>query len=102
MIKLLIKCTEVDRNQKDQRGYTALDVLQQQTLVDNRESVKILNRGPSRFSKVFCKVSETKLEDYIKEMNLETINALLVVFALVLTMTYQAVLSPPEIGRAHV
>ncbi|XWS75030.1 hypothetical protein CRYUN_Cryun01aG0050100 [Craigia yunnanensis] len=40
-------------------------------------------------------VSATKLTDYIEEMKPDTINALLVVFALVLTMTYQAVLSPP-------
>ena len=55
--------------------------------------MKILNRAPSRSYKVSW--FETKLTDSIKEMKPDTINALLVVFSLVLTMTYQAILSPP-------
>ncbi|XVF31027.1 hypothetical protein REPUB_Repub16aG0110000 [Reevesia pubescens] len=38
MIKLLIKCPEVDRNKINQNGLTALDVLRLQTLVDSLES----------------------------------------------------------------
>ncbi|XP_022764292.1 ankyrin repeat-containing protein BDA1-like [Durio zibethinus] len=93
MIKLLIKRKEVNRNKINQNGLTALDVLQGQTLVDNRESQKILNCAPSWLWKVSN--FETKLTDTIREMTPDTINALLVVFALVLTMTYQAILSPP-------
>ncbi|XVF83517.1 hypothetical protein PTKIN_Ptkin16aG0495000 [Pterospermum kingtungense] len=95
MIKLLMKCEEVDRNKTNRRGFTALHVLQQQPLVKMSESclesMEILNRAPWRFPTM----SEKKLTDYIKEMKPDTINALLVVFALILTITYQAVLSPP-------
>ncbi|XVE69091.1 hypothetical protein DITRI_Ditri09bG0122400 [Diplodiscus trichospermus] len=91
MMELLTKCDEVDRNKVNQSGLTPLDMLQRQTLVDLRRSEKILTRSPSRFPRL----SEKKLKNYIKEMKPETINALLVVFALVLTMTYQAILNPP-------
>ncbi|XVF31030.1 hypothetical protein REPUB_Repub16aG0110300 [Reevesia pubescens] len=93
MIQLLIERKEVDRNKINQNGLTALDVLQRQTPVDGLESVKILSRSPSTFSKV-SRIEE-RLSDCIKEMKPETINALLVVLALVLAMTYQAILSPP-------
>ncbi|XVE69090.1 hypothetical protein DITRI_Ditri09bG0122300 [Diplodiscus trichospermus] len=91
MIQLLTNYEEVDRNKVNQNGLTALDVLQRQNQVDFRQSVEILTRSPSRFSKV----SETKLRNSIKEMKLETINALLIVFAIILTMTYQAIFNPP-------
>ncbi|XVE69099.1 hypothetical protein DITRI_Ditri09bG0123300 [Diplodiscus trichospermus] len=94
MIKLLTNCKEVDKNKVNQRGFTALDVLQRQTLVDSKESVKILN---SRASLRFFKVPRSKinLANYIRKMKPDTMNALLVVFSLVLTMTYQVVLNPP-------
>ncbi|OMO97056.1 hypothetical protein COLO4_14903 [Corchorus olitorius] len=96
MIKLLLQLEEVDRKMLNWRGLTALDVLEQQSQVDNREIVTILCNDKSSGWFIF-KVSRfhTKLTTYFKEMKLETINALLVVFALVLAMTYQAVLSPP-------
>ncbi|TYJ36680.1 hypothetical protein E1A91_A05G323800v1 [Gossypium mustelinum] len=93
MIKLLVKCKEVDRKKINQLGFTAMDVLQRETLADNRTSVKILKSNPHRFSK-FSNFNGI-LTDYFKEMKPETINALLVVFSLVLSMTYQAILSPP-------
>ncbi|XVF83528.1 hypothetical protein PTKIN_Ptkin16aG0496100 [Pterospermum kingtungense] len=92
MIQLFVKCKAVDKKITNERGFTALDVLQRQTLVDSRESVKILNRAPSWFTNL----SETSLEDYAKKMRMETINALLVVLSLVLTVTYQAILNPPD------
>ena len=82
MIKRLIKCKDVDRNTINQRGLTALKVLQRQTLVDSNESLQILNRVPSRFWK-FSRF-ETKFTDHIREMTPDTINALQVVFALVI------------------
>ncbi|XVF83518.1 hypothetical protein PTKIN_Ptkin16aG0495100 [Pterospermum kingtungense] len=91
MIKLLMDCNEVDRNKINKAGLTALDILQRQTMLDCKESEKILNRARLRFSKL----SEIKLNDFITEMAPDTINSLLVVFALVLTTTYQSVLSPP-------
>ncbi|KAH1064356.1 hypothetical protein J1N35_029343 [Gossypium stocksii] len=92
MIKLLIECEEVDKNNINYRGFTAMDVLQRQTVADNMESVNILSSNPSTFQKL----SSVKiLKDAIKEMRDETVGVLLIVFALVLTMTYQGVLSPP-------
>ncbi|MBA0721419.1 hypothetical protein Golax_008964 [Gossypium laxum] len=93
MIKLLVKCKEVDRKKINKLGFTAMDVLQRETLANNRTSVKILKSNPHRFSK-FSNFDEI-LTDYFREMKPETINALLVVFSLVLSMTYQAILSPP-------
>ncbi|XVF83547.1 hypothetical protein PTKIN_Ptkin16aG0497800 [Pterospermum kingtungense] len=58
---------------------------------DGNTSEKVLNRAPSRFRNL----PGSGLEDYAKRMKPETINALLVVLNLVLTMTYQAILSPP-------
>ncbi|KAK8655023.1 hypothetical protein V6N13_107615 [Hibiscus sabdariffa] len=94
MIKLLIKCKETDKNKTNQLGFTASDVLRRQTLANNRQSLKFLNTNPCRFQ---TKVSrfDTIVTDYVRELKPETINALLVVLALVQTMTYQAILSPP-------
>ncbi|PPE02205.1 hypothetical protein GOBAR_DD00732 [Gossypium barbadense] len=63
-----------------------------QTVADNMESVNILSSNPLTFQKL----SSVKIfQDAIKEMRDETVGVLLIVFALVLTMTYQGVLSPP-------
>ncbi|XVF83557.1 hypothetical protein PTKIN_Ptkin16aG0498600 [Pterospermum kingtungense] len=78
-------------DQRTKSGSKALDILRLQTSVDIRQSEKVLNRAPSRFRNL----PESGLEDYAKRMKPETINALLVVLNLVLTMTYQAILSPP-------
>ncbi|MFQ6656604.1 hypothetical protein Gotur_026639 [Gossypium turneri] len=92
MIKLLIECEEVDKNKINDRGFTAMDVLQRQTVADNTESVNILNSNPLTFQKL----SKFKLlRDEIKDMRDETVGVLLIVFTLVLTMTYQGILSPP-------
>ncbi|OMO97072.1 hypothetical protein COLO4_14898 [Corchorus olitorius] len=92
MIKLLIECKGVDRKIINGRGFTALDVLQRQTDQVDSAGVKILRSyswsfEPSRFNE--------KLTRDIMSMKPETANAVLVVLALVLTMTYQALLSPP-------
>ncbi|XP_012448231.1 ankyrin repeat-containing protein BDA1 [Gossypium raimondii] len=92
MIKLLIECKEVDRNKTNESGFTAMDVLQRQTVGDNTESVNILNSNPLKFQKL----SKFKiLKDAVEEMTPETMGVLLIVFSLVLAMTYQGVLSPP-------
>ncbi|MFQ6658229.1 hypothetical protein Gotur_027584, partial [Gossypium turneri] len=92
MIKLLIECEEVDKNKINDRGFTAMDVLQGQTVADNTESVTILNSNPLTFQKS----SKFKLlRDEIKNTREETVGVLLMVFTLVLTMTYQGILSPP-------
>ncbi|EOY18337.1 Ankyrin repeat-containing protein [Theobroma cacao] len=97
MIKLLIESKKVDRNTVNQTGFTALHVLQVQAPVDS-ESVNTLNRAeeevqaPSKFRRVRY---FAKFEREIEEMKPDTINALLVVFALILGMSYQAVFSPP-------
>ncbi|KAK5833135.1 hypothetical protein PVK06_016947 [Gossypium arboreum] len=92
MIKLLIECGEVDKNKINDRGFTAMDVLQRQTVADNTESVNILSSNPLTFQKL----SKFKLlRDEIKEMRDKTMGVLLFVFSLVLTMTYQGVLRPP-------
>ncbi|KAG4148671.1 hypothetical protein ERO13_D05G299700v2 [Gossypium hirsutum] len=92
MIKLLIECEEVDKNKINDHGFTAMDVLQSQTVADNMESVNILSSNPLTFQKL----SSVKIfQEAIKEMRDETVGVLLIVFALVLTMTYQGVLSPP-------
>ncbi|KAA3454339.1 ankyrin repeat domain-containing protein 6-like [Gossypium australe] len=92
MIKRLIECEEVDKNKINDRGFTAMDVLQRQTAANNLESVNILSSNPLTFQKL----SRVKiLQDALKEMRDETVGVLLIVFALVLTMTYQGVLSPP-------
>ncbi|EOY18325.1 Ankyrin repeat-containing protein, putative [Theobroma cacao] len=101
MIKLLIESKKVDSNTVNRSGFTALRVLQEQARVDSGESVNILKRAEDPVSplSVFTKSSiETDLDQLsydISKMNVDTINALLVVFALILTMTYQALLSPP-------
>lgn len=92
-MELLVKCKGVDRKKINKLGFTAMDVLGRQTLVDNRKSVKILNSNHHRYSKFFN--LEEKMPEFFREMEPETINALLVVFSLVLSMTYQALLSPP-------
>ncbi|XVE69092.1 hypothetical protein DITRI_Ditri09bG0122500 [Diplodiscus trichospermus] len=91
MIELLTKSEEVDRDKVNQSGLTALDVLQQQNLVDNGESVTFLTCSPLRLFKLL----EKRLTNYIKEMKFETINPWFVVFALVLPMTYQAIFNHP-------
>ncbi|XP_012447994.1 ankyrin repeat-containing protein BDA1 isoform X1 [Gossypium raimondii] len=93
MIKLLIECEEVDKNKINDRGFTAMDVLQRQTVADNTESVNILN---SSNPLTFQKLSKLKLlTDEITDMREETVGVLLIVFSLILTMTYQGILSPP-------
>ncbi|KAK8523576.1 hypothetical protein V6N13_113522 [Hibiscus sabdariffa] len=95
MVKLLTKCKEVDRDSVNKRGLTATDILQRQSLLGcSEENLKLLNRAPWRFCKMLRLKIKGKFDAYIKDLTPETINALLVVFTLVLTMTYQAILSP--------
>ncbi|MFQ6660297.1 hypothetical protein Gotur_028885, partial [Gossypium turneri] len=70
-----------------------MDVLQRQTVADNTESVNILNSNPLTFQKL---LKFKLLTDEIKDMTDEKVGVLLIVFTLVLTMTYQGILSPPD------
>ncbi|GMI89194.1 hypothetical protein like AT4G10720 [Hibiscus trionum] len=93
MIGLLINCRETDKKKINIHGFTASDVLQRQTVADNRESLRVLNTKPSGFETKMS-MFETIITDYFRELKPDTINALLVVLALVQAMTYQAILSP--------
>ncbi|XVE68680.1 hypothetical protein DITRI_Ditri09bG0088100 [Diplodiscus trichospermus] len=128
MIMLLLEC-KVNKNVKNERGQTALEVLQltiQQTAVaQSMDGMKLL-RGEGYLSYFnvstnppqdvydridLCKLSShdkilmTKITNMellsmrfigkIRIMSVERINALLVVLALILTITYQAILNPP-------
>lgn len=75
----------MDRNKTNESGFAAMDVVQRQTVGDNMEGVNILNSNPFRFQKLArLKI----LEDTIERMKPETIGVLLIVFSLVLAMTY--------------
>ncbi|EOY18339.1 Ankyrin repeat-containing protein, putative [Theobroma cacao] len=89
MMKLLMESRMVKGDKVNQSGFTALRVSQEQARVDSAESVNIL-KPPKEYRMDFGQVSYD-----ISKMNLDTINALLVVFALIVTITYQALLSPP-------
>ncbi|EOY18381.1 Uncharacterized protein TCM_042980 [Theobroma cacao] len=85
MIKRLTESKKVDRNRVNQSGFTALVVLEVQAPVD-RESVNILKRAkdpPLRFRRVSYLA---KFGRDIEEMKPDAINALLVVFALILLL----------------
>ncbi|MBA0692535.1 hypothetical protein Goari_010088, partial [Gossypium aridum] len=61
-----------------------MDVLQRQIVTDSMKSVNILN-----------KLSKFKiLEDAVEKMKPETMGVLLIVFSLLLAMTYQGILNP--------
>ncbi|EOY20443.1 Ankyrin repeat-containing protein, putative [Theobroma cacao] len=100
MIKLLIKSQKVDWNKVNQSGFTALPVLEAPAGDDSRESVSMLKHAkvpPLIFLGKMLLQSRcfTEIITDILEMKTDTINTLLVVLALILSMTYQAVLSPP-------
>ncbi|KAK6234146.1 hypothetical protein QUC31_006552 [Theobroma cacao] len=104
MIKLLIKSQKIDWNKVNQSGFTALHVLEAQAGDDRRENVNMLKRAkvpPSIFLAKMVLQSRrfTEIITDILEMKTDTINTLLVVLALILSMTYQAVLSPPAGAR---
>ncbi|TYG70708.1 hypothetical protein ES288_D05G335300v1 [Gossypium darwinii] len=61
-----------------------MDVLQRQIVTDSMKSVNILNK----FSKFKI------LEDAVEMMKPETMGVLLIVFSLLLAMTYQGILKP--------
>ncbi|EOY18338.1 Ankyrin repeat-containing protein [Theobroma cacao] len=101
MIKLLIQSKRVLKGKVNQSGSTALQVLEAQARDDSRESVNILKRAKVPAYIIIEKMFSPKIRGYIeimteiREMKTETVNTLLVVLSLILTMTYQAVLSPP-------
>ncbi|KAL4303970.1 hypothetical protein GQ457_10G004160 [Hibiscus cannabinus] len=67
---------------------------QRETVADNRESLRVLSNNPIGFQEKMAWF-ETVTTDYFRELKPDTINALLVVLALVQNMTYQAILSLP-------
>ncbi|XVF66343.1 hypothetical protein PTKIN_Ptkin10aG0027800 [Pterospermum kingtungense] len=102
IIKLLLKC-KADKDATNQAGSTALDVAKE---LSNTESIRIL-RGCfipriSAFSyklkkqiiKYVTKASSAVFH-YMDDISSEDRNTLLVILALLLTVTFQAILSPP-------
>ncbi|PPR89353.1 hypothetical protein GOBAR_AA31334 [Gossypium barbadense] len=86
MIKLLIEYGEVDKNKINDRGFTAMDVLQRQTVADNTESVNILSSNPLTFQKL----SKFKLmRDEIKEMRDKTMGVFVEAVACIATKNQQ-------------
>ncbi|XP_017984269.1 PREDICTED: ankyrin repeat-containing protein At2g01680-like [Theobroma cacao] len=94
MVRLLTEIKKVDRKKVNRSGFTALGVLEAQARVD-REIVNILIRAKDRPSMIRRVSYFTKFQRDIEEMKPDTNNALLVVFALITAMSYQAFLSPP-------
>ncbi|XP_017984267.1 PREDICTED: ankyrin repeat-containing protein At2g01680 [Theobroma cacao] len=101
MIKLLIQSKRVLTGKVNQSGFRPLEVLEAQARDDSRDSVNILKRAKDPAYIIIEKMFSPKIRGYIeimteiREMKTETVNTLLVVLSLILTMTYQAVLSPP-------
>ncbi|KAL4634560.1 hypothetical protein ACB092_04G208900 [Castanea dentata] len=104
--------SEVDIKIKNKEGKTAWGILQTQTQVDNSDMRKILIRvGASKDSSITtdssyahylrppkCRLLEKIRTNYARQMTTisdDKRNALLVVAALLITVTYQAALSPP-------
>ena len=102
----------VDINSKNFEGKTAWDILEGQTQVDNTEMRVMLRRAGASTGSSFSTV--TTYEDYLWRPKFRSLerqltsharevtnisdgkrNALLVIAALFVTVTYQAILSPP-------
>ncbi|XP_017972568.1 PREDICTED: ankyrin repeat, PH and SEC7 domain containing protein secG [Theobroma cacao] len=102
LINFTFAC-KADKNATNQAGLTALDVARDQ--VNNRESINIL--GVCSFAGVstlyelwqpivnFLTMASTEIFQDIDSISSEDRNALLVILGLLLTATYQAILSPP-------
>ncbi|KAL1079916.1 hypothetical protein V6Z11_D10G253200 [Gossypium hirsutum] len=102
MLKLLLSC-KADKHATNQSGLTALDVAEQH---NKRESVRILrgcfspgvsnikSKWEKQIVKYVAKASSIIFDD-LDNISSDYRNALLVVFGLLLTGTYQATLSPP-------
>ncbi|XVE69063.1 hypothetical protein DITRI_Ditri09bG0119500 [Diplodiscus trichospermus] len=102
MIKLLLKC-KADKHATNQAGSTALDIAEQH---NNRESINTLRgcfiprvstfiyRLQKQIVKYVTKASSVFFHD-MDNISSEDRNALLVIFGLLLTATFQASLSPP-------
>ncbi|XP_017982829.1 PREDICTED: uncharacterized protein LOC18611864 isoform X2 [Theobroma cacao] len=102
MLKLLLAC-KADKNVTNQAGLTALDVARGQ--VNNRESINILGvcsfAGVSTLYKLWQLIvkilteASTEIFQDMDGISSDDRNALLVILGLLLTATYQAILSPP-------
>ncbi|XP_017982808.1 PREDICTED: ankyrin repeat, PH and SEC7 domain containing protein secG [Theobroma cacao] len=102
MLKLLLAC-KADKNVTNQAGLTALDVARGQ--VNNRESINILGvcsfAGVSTLYKLWQLIvkflAKASIEIFrdMDSISSEDRNASLVILGLLLTATYQAILSPP-------
>ncbi|KAJ7969021.1 Ankyrin repeat protein, partial [Quillaja saponaria] len=110
IVRLLIKSI-IDLNAKNMEGWTALDIADNQTQVDNKEIKDMLSGagalGSSSLPAVTTLADKLKSDITFNERIAVSIirnrkntsngtrNALLVVAVLIATTTYQAVLSPP-------
>ncbi|XVF75400.1 hypothetical protein PTKIN_Ptkin13bG0185200 [Pterospermum kingtungense] len=108
---LLLLESGIDKNAKNWRGLTAMDCLRDQTQVDNRVTLEILNYYgclsassiPTRssFDKFlrseisFSEKSNIVVSRMRKNILNSTRNALLVMLVLILTATYQSAVNPP-------
>ncbi|KAK8973743.1 hypothetical protein V6N11_084439 [Hibiscus sabdariffa] len=102
MLKLLLEC-KADKYITNQAGLTALDVAHQS---NNRESIIILHHCHIRRVSNFKHSLEKQIIKYVTKtsslifhdmdnISSDDCNALLVILGLLLTATYQSVLSPP-------
>ncbi|XP_017972574.1 PREDICTED: ankyrin repeat-containing protein At5g02620 [Theobroma cacao] len=102
MLKLLLEC-KADKNVTNQAGLTALDITLAK--VNNGESINILRvcsfPGVSTLGKLWQAIVNILTEESAElfqdmdSISSEDRNALLVMLGLLLTATYQAILSPP-------
>ncbi|XP_075655817.1 ankyrin repeat-containing protein BDA1-like [Castanea sativa] len=109
-VKQLLNCS-IDVNAKNLMGYTALDILQQQTVGDYKEIKDMLCRAGAlnasslppvttlaEYLRSTVLIQEKLPLSYLRErtkISSDMRNVLLVVAALLVTVTYQAALSPP-------
>uniref|UniRef100_A0A2N9FFF3 PGG domain-containing protein n=1 Tax=Fagus sylvatica TaxID=28930 RepID=A0A2N9FFF3_FAGSY len=114
VVKLLLASRDdIDINVKNSDGKTAWDILQEQTQVNNKEIKVMLRRGRALPASSLPTVTsyatylrrpkfiflEKLRKNYFRERTRrldDNRNALLVVAILLITVTYQGVLSPPE------
>ncbi|XP_022971878.1 ankyrin repeat-containing protein BDA1-like [Cucurbita maxima] len=102
MVKLLIN--KVDMKAKNLEGKTALDIMKERGLVEDKEVKEMLHgshilRDVAKFvCSILLFVKRLVITDHpeILYMSKKDRNAILVVYVLIATATYEAALSPPE------
>jgi len=111
VVRWLLDCRGVHVNAKNSEGFTALDIVQGQTQVDNQEMRNMLCRAGAKSTS--SRPKSVSFEDYLRSpipineklyirfirqrmlISNDMRNILLVVAVLLVTVAYQAVLSPP-------